>query len=86
MTDDLMTHSPVTDKPDGHNTMLNDGFMTPLQDVPDKLLCAVFGDLALGLVASSPCLFNQRENVRIRGSIDKLHAGFNNLHSQTPST
>lgn len=63
MTDDFMTHSPVTDKPDGHNTVFNDGLMTSLQDVPDKLLCAVFGDLALRLVASAPSLFNQRERM-----------------------
>lgn len=86
MTDNLMAYSPVTDKPDGHNTVFNDGLMASLQNVPDKLLCTILGDLALRLVASASSLFNQRENVRIRGSIDKLHAGFNNLHGQTPST
>lgn len=63
MTDDFMTNSPVTDKPDGHNTMLNDGLVASFQNVPDKLLCAVFGDFALGLVASAPSLFNQRERM-----------------------
>ena len=81
-----MTHSPVTDKPDGHNTMLNDGLMASFQNVPDKLLCAVFGDLALRFVASASGQFYQREKVGIGGSIDKLHSGFNNLHGQTPST
>ena len=60
MTDDLMAYSPVTDKPDSYNTVFNDGLMASLQNVPDKLLCAVFGDLALGLVTSAPGLFNQR--------------------------
>ena len=63
MTDDFMTHSPVTDKPDGHNTVFNDGLMASLQNVPDKLLCTVLSDLALGLVTSASSLFNQRERM-----------------------
>lgn len=63
VTDDFMTHSPVTDKPDGHNTVFNDGLMASLQNVPDKLLCTVLSDLALGLVTSASSLFNQRERM-----------------------
>lgn len=86
MPDNLMAYTSITGEANSHATMLNDGLMASLQDVSDKLLCAVFGDLTLGFVASASGQFYQREKVGIGGSIDKLHSGFNNLHGQTPST
>ena len=61
MPDNLMAHTSITGKANTHATMLNDSLVTSLQDVPDKLFCAVPGNLALGLIASASGQLNQRE-------------------------
>lgn len=61
MPDNLMAYTSITGETNSHATMLNGGFMASLQDVSDKLLCAVFGDLTLGLVASASGQLYQRE-------------------------
>jgi hypothetical protein len=57
----LMAHTSITGKANTHAAMLNDSLMTSLQDVLDKLFCAVPGNLALGLIASASGQLNQRE-------------------------
>lgn len=61
MPDNLMAHTSITGKANTHAAMLNDSFMTSLQDVPDKLFCTVPGNLALGLITSASGQLNQRE-------------------------
>lgn len=61
MPDNLMAHASITGKANTHAAMFDDSFMTSLQDVPDKLFCAVPGNLALGLIASASGQLNQRE-------------------------
>ena len=61
MPDNLMARTSITGKANTHAAMLDDSLMTSLQDVPDKLFCAVPGNLALGLIASASGQLNQRE-------------------------
>lgn len=84
MTDDLVAHAPVTDEADSKRAMLNDRFVTSLDNAPDELLCASVHDFVLGLVASAPCGFNGGQKGLIIGSVDKLHRRFNDFHFQTP--
>lgn len=67
MPDNLMAHTSITGEANSHATMLNDSLMASLQDVSDKLLCAIFGDLTLGLIASASGQFYQREDRNRRG-------------------
>ena len=39
MTDDLVAHAPVADEADSERAMLNDSFVTTLDNAPDELLC-----------------------------------------------
>ena len=84
VTDDLVAHTPVADEADSEGAMLNDSFVTPLNNAPDELLCASVRDLVLGLVASTPCGFDGGQKGLIFGSVDKLHRRFNDFHFQTP--
>ena len=84
VTDNLMAHAPVADEANSKRAMLNDSFVTPLNNAPDELLCASVRDLVLGLVASTPCGFDGGQKGLIFGSVDKLHRRFNDFHFQTP--
>lgn len=84
VTDDLMAHTPVADEANGKSAMLNDAFVTTLDNAPDELLCASVRDFVLGLVASTPCSFDGGQKGLIFGSVDKLHMRFNDFHFQTP--
>lgn len=84
VTNNFMTHTTVADEADSERTMLNDSFVTPLNNAPDELLCASVRDLVLGLVASTPCGFDGGQKGLIFGSVDKLHRRFNDFHFQTP--
>ena len=84
VTDDLMAHTPVADEANGKRAMLNDGFVTTLNDTPDELLCAPVRDFVFGLIASSSCGFDGGQKGLIFGSVDKLHRRFNDFHFQTP--
>ena len=84
VTDDLMAHAPVADEADSKRAMLNDSFVTPLDDTPDELLCTSVRDFILGLVASAPCGFDGGQKGLIIGSVDKLRRRFNDFHFQTP--
>ena len=84
VTDDLMAHAPVTDEADSKRAMLNDRFMTPLDNAPDELLCASVRDLVLGLIASAPSGFDGGQKGLIFGSVDKLHRRFNDFHTLAP--
>ena len=64
--------------------MLNDSFVTTLDNAPDELLCTPVRDFVLGLVASTPCGFDGGQKGLIIGSVDKLHRRFNDFHFQTP--
>lgn len=64
--------------------MLNNGFMTSLDNAPDELFCAFVCDFILGLVASTPSNFDGGQKGLIIGSVDKLHRRFNDFHFQTP--
>ena len=72
------------DEADSERTMLNDSFMTTLDNTPDELLCASVRDLVLGLVASPTSGFDGGQKGLIIGSVDKLHRRFNDFHFQTP--
>lgn len=84
VTDDFVTHAPVADEADGKRAMLNDRFVTSLDNAPDELLCASVRDFVLGLIASAPCGFDGGQKGLIIGSVDKLHRRFNDFHFQTP--
>lgn len=58
VTDNLMAHAPIADEADSERAMLNDRFVTSLDNAPDELLCASVRDFVLGLVASAPCGFD----------------------------
>lgn len=79
-----MAHAPVADEANSKRAMLNDSFVTPLDNAPDELLCASVRDLVLGLVTSTPSSFDGGQKGLIIGSIDKLHRRFNDFHFQTP--
>ena len=79
-----MAHTPVADEANGKRAMLNDGFVTTLDNAPDEHLCASVRDFVLGLVASTPCGFDGGQKGLIFGSVDKLHMRFNDFHFQTP--
>ena len=84
VTDNLMAHAPVADEANSERAMLNDSFVTSLDNAPDELLCASVRDFVLGLVASTPCGFDGGQKGLIFGSVDKLHRRFNDFHFQTP--
>ena len=84
VTDNLMAHAPVADEADSERAMLNDGFVTPLDDTPDELLCTSVRDFVHGLVASAPCGFDGGQEGLIFGSVDKLHRRFNDFHFYSP--
>ena len=84
MTDDLVAHAPVADEADSERAMLNDSFVTTLDNAPDELLCASVRDFVLGLVTGAPCGFDGSQKGFIIGSVDKLHRRFNDFHFQTP--
>ena len=79
-----MTHAPVADEADSERAMLNDSFVTPLDNAPNELLCASVRDFVLGLVTGAPCGFDGSQKGLIIGSVDKLHRRFNDFHFQTP--
>lgn len=84
VTDNLMAHASVADEANSKRAMLNDSFVTPLDNAPDELLCASVRDFVLGLIASAPCGFDGGQKGLIIGSVDKLHKRFNDFHFQTP--
>nr|DAZ70401.1 MAG TPA: hypothetical protein [Caudoviricetes sp.] len=84
VTDDLMAHAPVADEADSERAMLNDSFVTPLDNAPDELLCTPVRDFIFGLVASAPCGFDGGQKGLIFGSVDKLHRRFNDFHALHP--
>ena len=79
-----MAHTPVADEANGKRAMLNDGFVTTLDDTPDELLCASVRDFVLGLVTSPTSGFDGGQKGLIIGSVDKLHRRFTDFHFQTP--
>ena len=79
-----MAHTPVADEANSKRAMLNDSFVTPLDNAPDELLCASIRDFVLGFVTSTPSSFDGGQKGLIIGSIDKLHRRFNDFHFQTP--
>ena len=42
MADDLMAHAPVADEADSERAMLNDSFVTPLDNASDELFCSKY--------------------------------------------
>ena len=79
-----MAHAPVADEADSKRAMLNDSFVTSLDDTPDELLCTSVHDLVLGLVTSPTSGFDGGQKGLIIRSVDKLHRRFNDFHFQTP--
>lgn len=84
VADDLMAHAPIADEANSKRAVLNDSFVTSLDNAPDELLCASVRDFVLGLIASAPCGFDGGQKGLIIGSVDKLHKRFNDFHFQTP--
>lgn len=84
VTDNLMAHAPVADEANSKRAMLNDSFVTPLDNAPDELLCASVRDFVLGLVTSPTSGFDGGQKGLIIGSVDKLHRRFTDFHFQTP--
>ena len=81
-----MAYAPVADEADSERAMLNDSFVTPLDNASDKLLCASVRDFVLGLVASTPSSFDGGQKGLIFGSVDKLHRRLMILMFYTPAT
>lgn len=64
--------------------MLNDGFVSTLDDTGDKLFCAVGGDLVFALVASATGLFYQGQQGGIGRSVQQLRFRSDNFHFFIP--
>ena len=79
-----MAHAPIADEADSERAMLNDSFVTPLDNAPDELFCASVRDFILGLVASTPSSFDGGQEGLIIRRVDKLHLGFNDFHTLAP--